>query len=217
MAPTAAKRGITHDTYNRRDVYRVRFMVGLDRPLPGNNPRVCIPLWRVAMAGTGCRGRTVPGLPSTHGDISHAFNGRLETPHFVLLWCQGETTSNELHPAEMRAAQLFARLAADLGPAWTPNARLITSSNVIGSLPPDSARSPMSITPRAPIPFAVLGPVEATEQARTRAGACLPKRQSSAFLYKSGKLSRPSSLRHAIIALTSSRWGRGGHTSYRYW
>jgi hypothetical protein len=46
-------------------------------------------------------------------------------PHFVLLWRPGETTGDEIDAAEARAEHLFVQLAAALGPARTPEARLI--------------------------------------------------------------------------------------------
>jgi hypothetical protein len=66
-----------------------------------------------------------PTLPPTQGEIPDGFDGRRDTPHFVLLWRPGETTRDEIDAAEARAEHLFARLSAELGLARTPEARLI--------------------------------------------------------------------------------------------
>jgi hypothetical protein len=66
-----------------------------------------------------------PALPPTQGEIPDGFDGRRDTPHFVLLWRQGETTREEIDAAAAQAEALFARLSAALGPARTPAARLI--------------------------------------------------------------------------------------------
>jgi hypothetical protein len=66
-----------------------------------------------------------PILPPTQGDIPDGFDGRRDTPHFVLLWRPGETTHDEIDAAAAHAESLFARLAAELGSARTPQARLI--------------------------------------------------------------------------------------------
>src|SRR2546430_11253571 len=70
-------------------------------------------------------GRPSPALPPTQGDIPDGFDGRRDTPHFVLLWHPGETARDEIDTGEARAEDLFARLATALGPARTPEARLI--------------------------------------------------------------------------------------------
>jgi hypothetical protein len=66
-----------------------------------------------------------PALPPTRGDIPDGFDGRRDTPHVVLLWRQGETPRDDIDAAEAHAEHLFARLSAALGPAHTPEARLI--------------------------------------------------------------------------------------------
>jgi hypothetical protein len=68
-----------------------------------------------------------PGTPLTQGEIPDGFDRRRETPHFLLLWRQGETTRDEVDAGERRAEQLFARLSAELGLARTPQARLIVT------------------------------------------------------------------------------------------
>lgn len=75
--------------------------------------------------GQAGEGGPSPPLPPTQGDIPNGFDGRRDTPHFVLLWRQGETTRDEIDAAAACAEILFARLAAELGPARTPQARLI--------------------------------------------------------------------------------------------
>ena len=58
-----------------------------------------------------------PPLPPTQGDSPDGFDGRRDTPHFVLLRRQGETTRDEIDAAEAHAESLFAKLSGELGPA----------------------------------------------------------------------------------------------------
>jgi hypothetical protein len=76
--------------------------------------------------GAHGRGQAVEdGAAPTQGDIPDGFDGRRDTLHFVLLWRQGETTRDEIDAAAAHAEHLFARLAAELGPARTPRVRLL--------------------------------------------------------------------------------------------
>lgn len=71
------------------------------------------------------KGAWSPPRPPTQGDMPDGFDGRRDTPHFVLVWRQGETTREEIDAAVAHAEFLFAKLADELGAAQTPQASLI--------------------------------------------------------------------------------------------
>jgi hypothetical protein len=87
--------------------------------------RILLTLALLASASQLC-----PPLASaqqTLGEIPEGFEHRRESSHFVFVWRQADTTPEEIEAAVALAEDLFARIAAVLGPARIPSKKLIVT------------------------------------------------------------------------------------------